>query len=79
MSENYQQQGEKRKVGYVVVFAENGAAFLIGPYYSSQGLKNRFNAQNGKKAVFMTTEQNPDKAKDEFLMQMASQNQTGGA
>ena len=69
MNEN---ETERRQVGYVVVFAENGAAFLIGPYYSKKGLHNRFDSQTGKKTVFMTAETNPEKAKDEFLIQMAS-------
>jgi len=68
----YEQSVEKRKVGYVVVFAENGAAFLIGPYYTKKGLQNRFEAQKGRKAVFMTTESDPEKAKDEFMDQMAN-------
>jgi hypothetical protein len=63
---------EGRKVGYVVVFAENGAAFLIGPYYSKKGLRNRFDSQTGRKTIFMTIETNPEKAKDEFLIQTAS-------
>jgi len=72
----YEQSTEKRRVGYVIVFAENGAAFLIGPYYTKKGLQNRFNAQKGRKAVFMTEQTDPEKAKDEFMEQMASR---GGA
>ena len=64
---------ERRKVGYLVVFAENGAAFLLGPYYTMKHLKLRYEAQKGRKAVFMTYEQDPGKAKDEFQVAMANQ------